>query len=641
MGKQIDHNSFWVIKQNPITKIGVFPYLGRQISPELEPNKIYQVLRPESELFTEEALASFNALPITIGHALLGPREEGFTPAEEKGIDGTTGASAERKEDKVVNDIKLFSERIKDEVNHGKKELSAGYFCDFVPESGTWNGRHYDYVQKNIRGNHIALVDKGRSGHDVRVMDSAEGVATRQFVCDAMELGKFEPAQDENDKHDPKTGQFAKKGAASTSEQILSSKKEIKEKAINVTNGAKPVAKIKGGEFSGSDIKSRREAAKQFYDKELKGKPFTNEDSGKILEIADGGKSFSETGYDDKINSFMYLPQIIEKSIYLGQEKDAKNRSNVKGFHYFAGKIETNDGEKLVVLSAREDNNGKIYYNHHITKEEMDSVKAGIQPGTGTTSSTDSINNNTEKIKVYFLGENNNQDLSSKNHGNSGLDAATGKEMTMEELKKAIEAIKALFANPEEGDKDAKLAEIISGLKDEPAADEKCATDENVDKRKLIDEIGGILSGKVDDEIIRTVLKKAEEIAYNDSTAETADDEEETEEGEEETEEKEDKKVASLDEMEKALLARLSRKADLVKQLTPIIGAFDSADMTEKEVAAYACKKLNLSAAMDEAPAVVKGYLAGRAKTDVRVTFGAKAKTAAQDEILNNFKEGK
>lgn len=203
----------------------------------------------------------------------------------------------------------------------------------------------------------------------------------------------------------------------------------------------------------------------------------------------------------------------------------------------------------------------------------------------------------------------------------------------MEQLKKAIEKIKALFANPEEGDKDAKLAEIISGLKDEPAADDKCATDEDVDKRKLIDEIGGILSGKVDDEIIRTVLKKAEEIAYNDSTAETADDEEETEE--------EDKKVASLDEMEKTLLARLSRKADLVKQLTPIIGAFDSADMTEKEVAAYACKKLNLSAAMDEAPAVVKGYLAGRAKTDVRVTFGAKAKTAAQDEILNNFKEGK
>ena len=125
MGKQVDHNSFWLIRQNPITKIGVFPYLGRQISEDLEPSKIYQVLRPESELFAKESLESFNGLPITIGHALLGPKTEGFTPAEDKGVDGTTGTTAERKGDKVVNDIKLFSERIKDEVNNGKKELSA------------------------------------------------------------------------------------------------------------------------------------------------------------------------------------------------------------------------------------------------------------------------------------------------------------------------------------------------------------------------------------------------------------------------------------------------------------------------------------------------------------------------------------
>ena len=40
---------------------------------------------------------------------------------------------------------------------------------------------------------------------------------------------------------------------------------------------------------------------------------------------------------------------------------------------------------------------------------------------------------------------------------------------------------------------------------------------ENEDKRKLIDEIGGILKDKVDDEIIRTVIKKAEELSYEPS----------------------------------------------------------------------------------------------------------------------------
>lgn len=572
MGKQIDHNSFWVIKQNPITKIGVFPYLGRQISPELEPNKIYQVLRPESELFAAEALASFNELPITIGHALLGPREEGFTPAEEKGIDGTTGTTAERKGDKVVNDIKLFSERIKDEVNHGKKELSAGYFCDFVPERGTWNGRHYDFVQKNIRGNHIALVDKGRSGHDVRVMDSAEGVATRQFVCDAMDLeGKFEEKESDEMKQKVTDAQWEESKHKRDSDGKFSS-----------TGGGSQSTKAEG---------NKADSLKKAY-ADLR--QFQNSEEGRNLSRRNNPGEFYKTQTAKFAKKYGVDPEKLRD--------------------YFADKVGKENERRSVQKT-----------NTEWRKTNRSLSEAGLAPFSHKRKNASSTDEN----------------LSSKNHGNSGLDAATGKEMTMEQLKKAIEAIKALFANPEEGDKDAKLAEILSGLKEDSTANDKCATDADVDKRKLIDEIGGILNGKVDEELIRTVLKKAEEIAYNDSTDETADDEEETEEVEEETEEKKDKKVASLDEMEKALLARLSRKAEMVKQLTPIIGAFDSADMTEKEVAAYACKKLNLSAAMDEAPAVVKGYLAGRAKNDVRVTFGAKAKTSAQDEILNNFKEGK
>lgn len=39
----------------------------------------------------------------------------------------------------------------------------------------------------------------------------------------------------------------------------------------------------------------------------------------------------------------------------------------------------------------------------------------------------------------------------------------------------------------------------------------------NEDKRKLIDEVGGILKGKVDDEIIRTIIGKIEKVAYEPS----------------------------------------------------------------------------------------------------------------------------
>ena len=85
--KELDKSKFWIIRDNPIIKTGVFPYLGRQISPDLNPTQIYNVLRPEDELFKQKTIDSFNMLPITIGHALLGSKDEGLTPPEEKGID--------------------------------------------------------------------------------------------------------------------------------------------------------------------------------------------------------------------------------------------------------------------------------------------------------------------------------------------------------------------------------------------------------------------------------------------------------------------------------------------------------------------------------------------------------------------------
>lgn len=41
------------------------------------------------------------------------------------------------------------------------------------------------------------------------------------------------------------------------------------------------------------------------------------------------------------------------------------------------------------------------------------------------------------------------EDVSSENHGVGGKDAATDKENEMDKVKQAIEAIKALFADPE------------------------------------------------------------------------------------------------------------------------------------------------------------------------------------------------
>src|SRR4051812_48159961 len=90
--REEDLNGWTIIKDNPISKVGVFEYSGAQISSDLEPDKIYRVYRPESELSNEDCIESFKLVPWINEHVMLGDMpEDGLTPAEEKGIEGVIG----------------------------------------------------------------------------------------------------------------------------------------------------------------------------------------------------------------------------------------------------------------------------------------------------------------------------------------------------------------------------------------------------------------------------------------------------------------------------------------------------------------------------------------------------------------------
>lgn len=168
MSKIIDDNGFWLIENNPISKEGVFPYLGKTISPQLEPNKIYNVYRPFNEISKEDTLKSFDGVPFINGHEMIG---ENFTPYDQRHADGVL-MNVKADNGMLFGDLKIFSEDMKSKIQAGKKELSLGYKCDYRLCKGVFNGVPYDAIQLNLRGNHIALVDKGRMGNDVRVYDN-------------------------------------------------------------------------------------------------------------------------------------------------------------------------------------------------------------------------------------------------------------------------------------------------------------------------------------------------------------------------------------------------------------------------------------------------------------------------------------
>ena len=181
MTKKIDPNGFWFIKHNPISKEGVFPYLGHTISDECEPNKIYKVYRPASTLKDSVETWDNPPKPFIDDHEMLG---EGFTAIDDRPVQGIISNPSFDK-GVLYADITVYSEDLKQNIENGKKELSLGYFCKYRKERGVFKGEVYDYVQYDMVGNHIALVDAGRCGSDVKVFD-------HKCTMDSLDLGGFE-----------------------------------------------------------------------------------------------------------------------------------------------------------------------------------------------------------------------------------------------------------------------------------------------------------------------------------------------------------------------------------------------------------------------------------------------------------------
>jgi len=165
-----DKNGFLHVALTPISKAVVSPYLGREIPGweglGLKPDKIYHGLRDPTEL--EKAAPTFNGLPLLLDHAF----ESAAAPRKDSRV-GATGDQAVFEAPYLKNSLHVQDAQAIRAIEDGSyKELSCAYFYqpDFAP--GTYEGAKYDFVMRGIKGNHVALVEKGRAGGDVAVADA-------------------------------------------------------------------------------------------------------------------------------------------------------------------------------------------------------------------------------------------------------------------------------------------------------------------------------------------------------------------------------------------------------------------------------------------------------------------------------------
>lgn len=177
----------------PIARTGVQTYT-------LSDGRTFNVLRHPDDVFDGESLASWAGKPITLDHPDSPVSSKDYTE-HSRGQTGTEVIADQRPP--AVQEQRHGYVRVLLMVNDADavkaartthQELSCGYTLDWTAEQGVWGGVPYQLRQRNIRGNHVALVQKGRAGPDVRV---PHGLDSAAVALDVM------PAQFIPDEEDP------------------------------------------------------------------------------------------------------------------------------------------------------------------------------------------------------------------------------------------------------------------------------------------------------------------------------------------------------------------------------------------------------------------------------------------------------
>jgi len=168
--RHYDDNGHLIVDSTIITKAAVNPYYGKEIpdyeSLGLDPEKIYNMLRDPTEL--EKGMHTLGEKQLLIKHIFVSADEP-----QKESIAGTIGSNLEMVGNDVKGSLTVWDKEAINLIESGKlAELSASYFYDPVMKSGTFNGQPYDGIMTNIRGNHVALVERGRIGRDALVADA-------------------------------------------------------------------------------------------------------------------------------------------------------------------------------------------------------------------------------------------------------------------------------------------------------------------------------------------------------------------------------------------------------------------------------------------------------------------------------------
>ena len=343
--RYIDDNKNLIAPHSVITGADVANYFGFEIprgdSLGLDPKKLYAVYRPIKEIQDND----FN------GKFLLSQHVNDLdSTTREKHQDLIIGTVYDciQVGDDIKGTVAFQDAKAIDDLDSGKKYLSAGYWYDPVVEKGTYKGRPYDIKMTNIRANHVAHVDNPRlkraivgdndstnQGASTMLKNKYPALA-KQFSRIGMDEDVTEKALTAMDEEDAKKAEeAAAKKAEDEDAEEAKKKAEDEEKEAELKKAQDELTSLKAGKpamdsdavqaMIDKKLEARMERFKTQYTAESKAmdsacQAYTQlfgEPNRMAFDSADGvyNAILSHSGIDHKGKSMEYKQGIVDALI--------------------------------------------------------------------------------------------------------------------------------------------------------------------------------------------------------------------------------------------------------------------------------------------------------------------------------------
>ena len=148
-------------------RCGIQLYAGYELGEATD--RVIAVYRSADEVFSHAALRTFSHAPLTLDHPSQPVNADNWKDLAV----GETSAEVLRDGERLRIPLVVKDSAAIAAIRSGKRQLSVGYSCDVDFVDGTApDGTPYQAVQRNIRANHIAIVDMARAGPDFKIGDA-------------------------------------------------------------------------------------------------------------------------------------------------------------------------------------------------------------------------------------------------------------------------------------------------------------------------------------------------------------------------------------------------------------------------------------------------------------------------------------